>query len=787
MPREKLNFPSRSQRKALVETLRAQLNNNPQLAQDETYKAYVNSWVSLDQKMEALSAEDENGVPKILDDKDADDLAEAILATATAGEEYLAAAEYGGKAKDPVPQMVEQFQSELAKDFSAVKAYNPAVKQLSLAELQENARTRIIDLKGRDLGSMTNLQNERIPMSIINAKGEQRPGVFTKPTYVRVKGQYLDLIEKAKAACGDPNDPNPAKAEAAQQNRQKLDNYLNAFRMMQAGILSTQSGKKLSMNSSDDLTVGFLLRYLSNNVKGKMTQDRVREELGFVGIPDPTTIPKAALKILANGLSELKEDIPADLNAYQLELADGTRLDNRNVAMTAVSDAFDFGDLIARSESMKFIGENGETTEGTFMEYGKGVDLHRKPHLFEHVALNPYGDLANRNRLFKQISDIQVLDYLCLNKDRHPGNVFYEVDKEGKITGIQGIDNDSSFGPARWPKYEIGRLKVITKSTAEKIKAMAETPERLRFVLRGRGLTSAEISQAVGRLNDLQDGIEKGKVTVIADDQIGRRDIKDYYPKTDKNPDATNMFRMLDEYVMGKVKIYRDADKKFKPLPDQPKPTLSEVADADRRHTVAGLTDELGKVSRLVRNDEKKFNVDDLTTTFRGSSAQFRELVSEAKQASALQKRLLEDQNLNKSKLLSEDMADAAKKQKELQEDLLADPKEKAVPTLATVAESFQKLREKADAYLQYKFEHTKVRPRPKTMEELRGKNDYEQKHIDYARDILKAVADFEKVMSSHPETTADKENLQANQQRRELENRRAEAAKQPNNGPVMG
>ncbi len=46
---------------------------------------------------------------------------------------------------------------------------------------------------------MTNMQNERLPMSIVNAKGEERLGMFTKPTYVRVKGKYLDIIEKAKA------------------------------------------------------------------------------------------------------------------------------------------------------------------------------------------------------------------------------------------------------------------------------------------------------------------------------------------------------------------------------------------------------------------------------------------------------------------------------------------------------------------------------------------------------------------------------------------------------------
>lgn len=178
------------------------------------------------------------------------------------------------------------------------------------------------------------MQNERLPMSIVNAKGEERLGMFTKPTYVRVKGKYLDIIEKAKA-------------QAAALNRQKLDNYLMAFRQMNAGVTSNQRGRKLNMDSSDD--------------------------------------------------------------------------------------------------------------------------------------------------------------------------------------------------------------------------------------------------------------------------------IKDYYPKGN-NKKASNLFRMLDEYIQPRVKYYRDADKPFVPLPDQPKPTLKEVAAADRCYTVGGLTDELGKVSRLAGKNEAKTFKEKLNKAFRGSS-----------------------------------------------------------------------------------------------------------------------------------------------------------------------
>lgn len=74
--------------------------------------------------MEALSDEDENGVPKLLTNEDADELAAAMLTTAVAGEEFLAAAEFNGQENEPVPQMVEQFQAVLSKDFSAVKKYD---------------------------------------------------------------------------------------------------------------------------------------------------------------------------------------------------------------------------------------------------------------------------------------------------------------------------------------------------------------------------------------------------------------------------------------------------------------------------------------------------------------------------------------------------------------------------------------------------------------------------------------------------------------------------------------
>ncbi len=43
-----------------------------------------------------------------------------------------------------------------------------------------------------------------------------------------------------------------------------------------------------------------------------------------------------------------------------------------------------------------------------------------------------------------QITDIQVLDFICGNTDRHFGNLMYGFDKNGKLM-LQAFDNDTSL------------------------------------------------------------------------------------------------------------------------------------------------------------------------------------------------------------------------------------------------------------------------------------------------------------------------------------------------------
>ena len=140
--------------------------------------------------------------------------------------------------------------------------------------------------------------------------------------------------------------------------------------------------------------------------------------------------------------------------------------------------------------------------------------------------------LDHRNNVIRSLADLQIIDYLCLNEDRHPGNLMYQVNQEGIITGIQGIDNDSSFGRRRCGQVENSALKVISKTMADKVKKLS--PEMLRFALRGRGLSDEEVTAAVDRLSDLKKLIRNKTVRTVRDDKFNELSNDQMFP-TDKD------------------------------------------------------------------------------------------------------------------------------------------------------------------------------------------------------------------------------------------------------------
>jgi hypothetical protein len=100
-----------------------------------------------------------------------------------AGEAYRAEAKQAAgqeqELKQGLPGLVGKLQGVLSHDYAAIQGYDPASK-LSLPELMEKSRCKTIQLGTTQINSMGGAQSSRIPMSLVNEKGEKRQGSPTK-------------------------------------------------------------------------------------------------------------------------------------------------------------------------------------------------------------------------------------------------------------------------------------------------------------------------------------------------------------------------------------------------------------------------------------------------------------------------------------------------------------------------------------------------------------------------------------------------------------------------------
>jgi hypothetical protein len=147
--------------------------------------------------------------------------------------------------------------------------------------------------------------------------------------------------------------------------------------------------------------------------------------------------------------------------------------------MSRVAELIGCPDLLAHSESMHVsvpVGNGTKIIKGTFMEEAKGSDL-RKLNEKDPMYKADFTFIDDSKGLNRKIADLQILDYLCGNPDRHRANMIYTI-KDGKLVDIKGIDNDTCFGSkdhtGKMAAVSLDNLKVISKDTAKKIMSLDE-------------------------------------------------------------------------------------------------------------------------------------------------------------------------------------------------------------------------------------------------------------------------------------------------------------------------
>ena len=711
-----VNFEDRTKRREMMEQFRKEAAGRD----IPGYEDFVKKMEDLDKLMDKYSQLDSFGLPPKMTAEMKKTLTDSIMETAMAGETYLKNAGQAAE-KDPkidlgkgVPGMVGKLQGMMANDLDAINAYDPKKAEKSMPEVLEDARSISIDADKRRLKKLGLSMSSRLAVVVVNSKGEKRCGVFTAANKLDFAGRFNRAIENTTYTTR-----NSKEQETLRSILPKYKEYMIS--------------QDASLKTKDD---GYFADRFVREACGETIENRAGNDVDFAKLEallGKIGITPNDLNHTFDELASQIEPLNDGIDHANLALAgmkDGCRVDVNNSGMSVVAGMLGKSKIVANAVPMKLRDEKGNIIDGTFMDYSKGLDLNSTDNgVFRALSNTPFK--GSGGNFLRQLADIQVMDYICGNVDRHFGNLMYKVDGKGNIIGVEAIDNDMSFGcfsgaeERRKELPGLANMNCITKSTRDKI--MSLTPEMLKFSLRGRGLTQEQIYFAGKRLEDMQQAIikgekhyegrqavfkdkppfDKGFLRVVPDEHFSKLSIDKMYIKgKDKEEDQFNLFSDVDQWVRMRLKSARRAGYKHDPNYKKDDLRTEEGRTTDQKYSSAGFEKPLRGSSKLVKLGE--FDVDDLTKNNNGSK-QFDEMVKAAKLVNIIEK---EYKRLGEAKknLTAIDYSHYVTRMKQAVKDL----------------------QDKKDAYVARKMGQRKA----KSLATLDGKNEYERKRINYARKV---------------------------------------------------
>ena len=438
-------------------------------------------------------------------------------------------------------ELVKKITALAAGNHRALNSFDPEKERKTLPALLSRVRTLTLDARGAALQStIGNQSNQRQPITFLDDKGRQISGVFTPKTVMNVRGSIQQKIEQIKSRVRNP------------AGRQILDSFMK--KVCEWG--AKQKNMDIRTWSEDQkpaMLDPFLQWVGSGPTLSQLNRERMRDAMNEIfadelqGADICSKIPKKLLWEL--GQTVCNQSININVNMLSGKIPDNARLDSRNAAMSAMAELLGVPKLLARSVPMKLITPDGRELEGTFMAEARGLDS--KNLSDEAVGIDKNAVLGSTEderaaigKGFKDLADLQILDYLCGNVDRNYGNMLYQFTERKKFCGVQGIDNDCSLGltmpaedQAEKEMAALDNMRVISSSMEKAVSNL--TPESLRFCLRGFDLSEAELDAAAHRLETLKNKLQldkqirvqgnelvEGSFRVIEDDQWSRLSMK---------------------------------------------------------------------------------------------------------------------------------------------------------------------------------------------------------------------------------------------------------------------
>ena len=465
-----------------VKAIEKNVEANPELK--ATYGKALDALKALDSYSQELYARDEDGKLPVFDEEKQGKffkLSSDVFSALDVKVDTKALHTNLKKAFDDIEKMV-------GLDVSAISEIIPDGKS-SLADHIGNSEIVNVNADNKDFDKVGAASNTRIAMSVTK-NGQTKLGFFTKEVLF---APDLQLFYDAASKVID--------------EEEIPDEYIPAIK---DSITNMLTSNKLISSSLSELTAEYVE---INGLDGVApTEDDISNASKYINKIETNSKFEKLWNEYFTKYSQYQSSIHADA---------GTNITNRNVAMSKIAALLGVSHLLAKSEKME-ITEGDKVISGVFMENAEGKSYddimpEDAAKLDEHPFDNP--------TVLRDLADMQVLDFICQNIDRHQHNLFYKFSEDGKkIIGVQGIDNDLSFGNAPKEKdsdmlgpadVALKDITVITKSMYDKIKDLH--PHTVLPVLSGLGLSKNEQQNALKRIQTIVNRVDEKRIKVVPD------------------------------------------------------------------------------------------------------------------------------------------------------------------------------------------------------------------------------------------------------------------------------
>lgn len=435
------------------------------------YQQFLEGIKNLNDRLNTFTKADAQGSKPILDEQAANDLKTLYQDALAKTEKFIAIPDKGRRDRKR-NFIAEEFRTLLTKDMAVVSQIGQGI---TLEDAFRYSRTLQLDATGSPIRAVGEALSSRVPLEYADDDDVIHKGFFTKDSILAMPQEVLAKYRRNYQSYNDVWDV----LEEADEDEM---------------YTAVANGQFMQGEGNDPFSGN---EHLGEWQKNQELQD-----------------------IMNAFASDYKQACYYD----RFSASSGSSVTDRNCAMTQVAMLLGRDKLVAHSQKAS-LNVDGKMQRGCIIEAATGSDVN---HLRADDPMLVWG--MQKNMQFtgsglKQLADLQVLDFICGNIDRHKGNMLYQFDNSDpkcpKLSGVIGIDNDASFGTYMMEPEEdelgvrntqgyavpIENMVVISQSMADQV--MSITPSGLDYALRGHKLSHEERQAAAARLEKMQEAISR--------------------------------------------------------------------------------------------------------------------------------------------------------------------------------------------------------------------------------------------------------------------------------------